>query len=294
MAKISAQQVKELRDRTGVGMMDAKKALVETEGDMDQAIDFLRAKGLANQAKKADRIAAEGLAAIHVDENTAALVEVNSETDFVAKNDQFKDLVTQIAEAVAKGQPADMDEAMTLQVNGQSLSDEIAEKTTVIGEKLSFRRFRVMNKSDDEVFGAYVHGGGSIAVLTRLSGDASEEVAKDVAMHVAAINPSYLNREAVPEEAIQHERGVQREKTLAEGKPDHIVDKIVDGRMDKFYSDICLLEQDFIKDGDKTVAEYVKAHQGNVEEYLRYEVGEGMEKRSDNFAEEVASQMKQS
>ncbi|MGF3066129.1 translation elongation factor Ts [Facklamia sp. P12945] len=291
MAKVTAKQVKELRDMTGVGMMDAKKALVEVDGDMDKAVDLLREKGLAKAAKKADRIAAEGLTASYIDGNTAALVEVNSETDFVSKNDKFITLVNDIVKAVAEGKPADMEAANALEVNGQTIAELITESTIVIGEKLSFRRFALLNKGDNDVFGEYSHQGGRIGVLTVVADSKDEDVAKDVAMHVAAINPKYLNREDVDAEVIEREKTVQRELTLNEGKPEKIVDKIVEGRMNKFYGEIVLNEQAFVKDGDQKVADYVGAKGGKVTEYVRFEVGEGIEKRKDNFAEEVAAQM---
>ncbi|MFN0602967.1 MULTISPECIES: translation elongation factor Ts [Facklamia] len=291
MANISAKQVKELRDITGVGMMDAKKALVEVDGDLDKAIDNLREKGLAKAAKKANRIAAEGLTASYVDGNVASLVEVNSETDFVASNEKFIKLVNDIAQAVAKAQPADLEAANEIQIDGKSIADQVIEATQVIGEKISFRRFAILTKSDNDVFGEYAHQGGRIGVLTVIADSKDEEVAKDVAMHVAAINPKYLNPEDVDAEEVERERTVQRELTLNEGKPENIVDKIVEGRMHKFYSEICLNEQAFVKDGDQTVAKYVASHGGKVAAYVRFEVGEGMEKRSENFAEEVAAQM---
>lgn len=291
MANVTAKQVKELRDMTGVGMMDAKKALVEVDGDMDKAVDLLREKGLAKAAKKADRIAAEGLTASHVNGNVAALVEVNSETDFVSKNEKFVKLVNDIAQIVAESQPADMDAANALEINGQTVADYITESTTVIGEKISFRRFALLTKTDADVFGEYAHQGGRIGVLTVVSDSDNEAVAKDVAMHVAAINPKYLNRDEVAHDEIEREKAVQRELTLNEGKPENIVDKIVEGRMNKFYGEICLNEQAFVKDSDKKVADYVASHGGKVTQYVRYEVGEGMEKRSDNFADEVAAQM---
>ncbi|MCR8968784.1 translation elongation factor Ts [Facklamia sp. 7083-14-GEN3] len=291
MANVTAKQVKELRDMTGVGMMDAKKALVEVDGDMDKAVDLLREKGLAKAAKKADRIAAEGLTASYIDGNTAALVEVNSETDFVSKNDKFVKLVNDIVKAVAEGKPADMEAANALEVNGKTIAELITESTIVIGEKLSFRRFALLNKGDNDVFGEYSHQGGRIGVLTVVSDSKDEEVAKDVAMHVAAINPKYLNREDVDAEVIEREKTVQRELTLNEGKPEKIVDKIVEGRMNKFYSEIVLNEQAFVKDGDQKVADYVGGKGGKVTDYVRFEVGEGIEKRKDNFAEEVAAQM---
>lgn len=292
MAEITAKLVKELRDMTGVGMMDAKKALVEVDGDIDKAVDVLREKGLAKAAKKADRIAAEGLTASYVNGNVAAIVEVNSETDFVSKNEKFVELVNTIVKSVAEGQPADMDAANALQINGQSIADLITESITVIGEKISFRRFAVLTKTDADVFGEYSHMGGRIGVLTTIANSQDATVAKDIAMHVAAVNPKYLNVEDVAAEEVERERSVQRELTLNEGKPENIVDKIVDGRMHKFYSEIVLNEQAFVKDGDKKVADFVASAGGKVTDFVRFEVGEGMEKRSDNFAEEVAAQMK--
>lgn len=291
MANVTAKQVKELRDMTGVGMMDAKKALVEVDGDMDKAVDLLREKGLARAAKKADRIAAEGLTSIHIDGNAAALVEVNSETDFVAKNEQFVNVVNTIAQAVASGQPADMDAANAIEVEGQKIADLVTDATNKIGEKISFRRFAVLTKGDNDVFGEYSHMGGKIGVLTVLTDTQDADVAKDVAMHVAAINPKYLSREDVDAAEIEREKAVQRELTLNEGKPENIVDKIVEGRMGKFFSEVVLNEQAFVKDGDQKVGDYVSSKGGKVAEFIRFEVGEGMEKRNENFADEVASQM---
>ncbi len=293
MAKISAKQVKELRDITGVGMMDAKKALVEVDGDMDQAVDFLRTKGLAKAAKKADRIAAEGLASTYVSGNTAAVVEINSETDFVAKNEQFQELVKTVVEAVANNKPADLEAAKQIEIDGKTIDTIITEATTVIGEKLDFRRFELLTKEDGDVFGEYVHAGGSIASIVKIKNSDNEEVARDVAMHIAAINPRYVNPEQVDQEVYDHEKQVQTEKSLAEGKPANIVEKMVEGRMHKFLAEISLTEQDFIKEPDLTVAKYVAQNGGGeVESFVRYQVGEGLEKRQDNFADEVAAQMK--
>ncbi|MGX7106657.1 translation elongation factor Ts [Hutsoniella sourekii] len=292
MAKISAKQVKELRDMTGVGMMDAKNALTEVDGDMDKAVDFLREKGLAKAAKKADRIAAEGLAATYVDGNTAAIIEVNSETDFVAKNAEFQNYVKVIAEAVAKNKPADMDEALALEVDGQSIADLVTEATNKIGEKISFRRFELLEKSDDDAFGEYLHNGGLIAALTLVEGTTDSDLARDIAMHVAAINPRYVNRDEVPEDVYNKEEEIQKEIALNEGKPENIVEKMIKGRMNKFLSEISLTEQPFIKDGDQTVGQYAASKNGTVTKFVRYQVGEGMEKREEDFAAEVASQMK--
>lgn len=291
MAKISAKQVKELRDMTGVGMMDAKNALVEAEGDMDKAIDLLREKGLAKASKKADRIAAEGLSAMAVDGNVAAVVEVNSETDFVAKNEQFINLVNKIAEAVVKAQPKDLDEALAIEIDGQTISELITEATTKIGEKISFRRFELLSKTDDDTFGLYSHNNGQISVITLVEGLANEDVARDVSMHVAAMQPRYTTPDEVPADVVEHEKGIQTEIALNEGKPANIVEKMIGGRMKKFLAEISLTEQPFVKDGDITVGQYVANHGGKVAKFVRYTVGEGMEKRSDDFAAEVASQM---
>ena len=291
MANITAKLVKELRDMTGVGMMDAKKALVEVEGDIDKAVDFLREKGLAKAAKKADRIAAEGVTATYVDGNTAALIELNSETDFVAKNDKFQALVATVVKAIAQAKPATMEEALAVKVGDKTIEELILEGTTVIGEKLSLRRFEVLTKADGDAFGEYLHMGGRIGVLTVIEGSDDSVAAKDVAMHVAAINPRYVSREDVSEEDYKHEEKIQTEIALNEGKPANIVEKMIKGRLNKFLAEISLTEQAFVKNPDQTVAEFVASKGGKVKTFVRYEVGEGMEKRQDNFADEVAAQM---
>ena len=291
MANITAKLVKELRDMTGVGMMDAKKALVEVEGDIDKAADFLREKGLAKAAKKADRIAAEGVTATYVDGNTAALIELNSETDFVAKNDKFQALVATVVKAIAQAKPATMEEALAVKVGDKTIEELILEGTTVIGEKLSLRRFEVLSKADGDAFGEYLHMGGRIGVLTVIEGSDDSVAAKDVAMHVAAINPRYVSREDVSEEDYKNEEKNQTEIALNEGKPANIVEKMIKGRMNKYLAEISLTEQAFVKNPDQTVAEFVASKGGKVKTFVRYEVGEGMEKRQDNFADEVAAQM---
>lgn len=291
MANITAKLVKELRDMTGVGMMDAKKALVEVEGDIDKAVDFLREKGLAKAAKKSDRIAAEGVTATYVDGNTAALIELNSETDFVAKNDKFQALVATVVKAIAQAKPATMEEALAVKVGDKTIEELILEGTTVIGEKLSLRRFEVLSKADGDAFGEYLHMGGRIGVLTVIEGSDDSVAAKDVAMHVAAINPRYVSREDVSEEDYKHEEKIQTEIALNEGKPANIVEKMIKGRMNKYLAEISLTEQAFVKNPDQTVAEFVASKGGKVKTFVRYEVGEGMEKRQDNFADEVAAQM---
>ena len=291
MANITAKLVKELRDMTGVGMMDAKKALVEVEGDIDKAVDFLREKGLAKAAKKADRIAAEGVTATYVDGNTAALIELNSETDFVAKNDKFQALVATVVKAIAEAKPATMEEALAVKVGDKTIEELILEGTTVIGENLSLRRFEVLSKADGDALGEYLHMGGRIGVLTVIEGSDDSVAAKDVAMHVAAINPRYVSREDVSEEDYKHEEKIQTEIALNEGKPANIVEKMIKGRMNKYLAEISLTEQAFVKNPDQTVAEFVASKGGKVKTFVRYEVGEGMEKRQDNFADEVAAQM---
>ncbi|BBW96660.1 translation elongation factor Ts [Geobacillus icigianus] len=290
---ITAQMVKELREKTGAGMMDCKKALTETNGDMEKAIDWLREKGIAKAAKKADRIAAEGVAYIAVEGNTAVILEVNSETDFVAKNEEFQALVKTLAAHLLKQKPASLDEALGQTMdNGSTVQDYINEAIAKIGEKITLRRFAVVNKADGETFGAYLHMGGRIGVLTLLAGSASEDVAKDVAMHIAALHPKYVSRDEVPQEEVAHEREVLKQQALNEGKPEKIVEKMVEGRLNKFYEDVCLLEQAFVKNPDVTVRQYVESNGAAVKQFIRYEVGEGLEKRQDNFAEEVMSQVR--
>ncbi|MBM6602797.1 translation elongation factor Ts [Pediococcus acidilactici] len=292
MASISAKQVKELRDKIGVGMMDAKKALVASDGDMDKAVDFLREKGIAKAAKKSDRVAAEGLADVEMHDNTAAIVEVNSETDFVASNDRFIDLVKEIASQVALEKPASVEDALKLKSPKGTLNDEIIEATQVIGEKISLRRFATLEKSENEHFGAYLHMGGKIAALVLLEG-ADEETAKDVAMHVAAINPKYVNRDEVPSDVLDHEREVLTKEAEGEGKPANIIEKMVEGRLNKFLAEVSLDDQEFVKDPDQTVAKYVASKGGKVKSFIRYEVGEGIEKQTVDFAEEVRKEMGQ-
>lgn len=291
MATIKAAQVKELRDKIGVGMMDAKKALVETDGDMDAAIDLLREKGVAKAEKKANRIAAEGLSDIVTIDNRSAIVEINSETDFVAKNEQFITLVKNIATAMATENPSSMEEALEAEIDGVSVGEAVTNATSTIGEKITFRRFAVMEAGSDEIVGNYVHMGGRIAVLVKLAGG-DEEVARNIAMHVAAINPQYLDREQVPQVVREHEVSVLTEQAKNEGKPDHIVEKMVEGRVNKWLAEISLVDQSYVKDGDITVGEYAKNHGAQILEFVRFEVGEGLEKRNDDFAEEVRSQMK--
>ena len=287
---ISASLVKELRESTGAGMLDCKKALEATNGDIDAAVDWLREKGISKAAKKADRIAAEGIAAIVCEGNVAAIVEVNSETDFVAKNEEFTSMVDEIAAAIIKNDAESVEDVLKLESSVGTIEDLIIAKTSKIGEKLSFRRFKKVVKEDNDNFGAYIHMGGKIAVLTVVK-DANEEVAKNVSMHAAAMRPLYVTKDAVPAEVVEKEKEVQKEIAMNEGKPAEIAEKMVMGRIQKFFKEICLEEQAFVMDGDISVATYVKNNGGSIKDMIRYEVGEGMEKKEENFAEEVAKQM---
>ncbi|MDV0430081.1 translation elongation factor Ts [Lactiplantibacillus sp. DA1] len=291
MAKISAAQVKELRDKTGVGMMDAKKALVETEGDMEKAVDVLREKGVAKAEKKSGRVAAEGIAAVAIKDNKAAIVEINCETDSVASTDKFKDLVAEVADKIAEEEPASVDDALALKTTNGTVKDDVIETTQVTGEKISLRRFQVVEKGADQNFGSYIHNGGQIAALVVLDG-ADGATAKDVAMHVAAINPEYVNREQVPADRLAHEKDVLVKEALNEGKPEKIVEKMVEGRLNKWLSEISLDDQEFVKDSDQTVAHFVESKGGKVNSFIRFEVGEGIEKKADNFIDEVMNQIK--
>lgn len=291
---ITAKMVKELREKTGAGMMDCKKALQETEGDLNKAIDYLREKGIASAAKKADRIAAEGATFIEIDNNTAVLLEVNCETDFVIKNDQFKQLLSNLGRHLVSEKPADVEEALQQNLNGgsETVEKHINSFIATIGEKISLRRFVLLNKTDNDAFGAYLHMGGRIGALTLLEGTTDAEAAKDISMHVAAVNPRYISRDEVSEEEVNREREVLKTQALNEGKPEKIVEKMVEGRLSKFFAEICLLEQDFVKDPDLTVKKFVEEKNATVKHFERFEVGEGMEKREENFADEVMSQIK--
>uniref|UniRef100_UPI003FF0DBBF translation elongation factor Ts n=1 Tax=Candidatus Ventrenecus sp. TaxID=3085654 RepID=UPI003FF0DBBF len=288
---VTAEMVKNLREKTGAGMMDCKKALAETNGDMAAAEDYLREKGIAKANKKESRIAAEGLANIFVDGNKAVILEVNSETDFVSKNEEFTDMIKEIGMALLKSNAKTLEEAMEVNTENGTIKDLIVAKTAKIGEKLSLRRFQILTLEDGEVFGSYIHMGGKIASLVVLKG-ANEEVAKDVAMQQAAMRPSYVFISDVPEDVVNHEKEVQKELAMGEGKPAEIAEKMVEGRMHKFYKEICLVEQAFIKDGGLSVNQYIKNNGGELKTAIRYEVGEGMEKRNDDFASEVMNQVK--
>lgn len=299
----TAKDVKELRERTGCGMMDCKKALTETDGDMDKAIEILREKGLAAAAKKAGRIAAEGLVVSVVDKakRVGVVLEVNAETDFVAKNDQFVEFVNNVAKTIIENNPANVEEleALTMVGSDRTVAEELRDKILTIGENMKIRRFERVE--GDLV--SYVHGGGRIGVMVKFDTDVAdkegfEEYAKDVAMQIAAAVPQYLNKEDVPADVVEKEKEILTVQAMNEGKPKEIAEKMVMGRIAKFYKEVCLAEQAFIKDGDVTVAKYTenKAKElgGKISmvSFIRFEKGEGLEKREDNFADEVASMMK--
>ena len=289
----TVSDVKELREKTGAGMMDCKKALEACEGSMDKAVDWLREKGIAKAAKKESRIAAEGLCKIKVEGNTAVMVEVNSETDFVAKNAEFTGFVDYLLDEILKNDVKTNEDVLAIKDGEETISDKLVALTAKIGEKLSFRRFEKVTKADDETFGTYIHLGGKIGTIIVVKG-ANEEVAKDVAMQAAAMSPVALTREGVPAEMVEHEREVVTEqvKNEAAGKPENIIEKMVNGRIDKFYKEIVLEEQAFIKENKLTVSKYVSDNGGEIKSMVRFAVGEGIEKREENFADEVMSQIK--
>ena len=287
---ITAAMVKELREKTSAGMMDCKKALVETNGDMSAAIDWLRERGISKAAKKSDRVAAEGLCSVAIDGNTAVIFELNSETDFVAKNEQFLTLLDKLGKILVANKPASVEAALEIAVDGVTVNEMLIEATSTIGEKITLRRLTVVEKADNEFFGSYLHMGGRIAALTVVEG--KEEVAKDAAMHAAAINPQYLTQSEVPAEVVTKEREILTQEALNEGKPANIVEKMVEGRIRKFLADVCMLEQPFVKDGDLTVAKWAANNGSTIKLFFRLEVGEGIEKVVTNFAEEVMSQVR--
>ena len=287
---ITANMVKELREATGAGMLDCKKALTETNGNMEEAITWLREKGISKAAKKQTRIAAEGLAKAKVEGNKAVIVEVNSETDFVAKNPEFTGLVDLIATAILSSNVKTVEEVMKLEVEGNTIENIIIDKTATIGEKLSFRRFELVEKEDNQVFGTYSHMGGKIVTLAVLEGT-DEGVAKDVAMQIAAMRPLYLDKDSVPTERVEKEREILTEQAENEGLDANKLPMIVNGRLNKFYEEVCLLDQGFVKENKMKVSKYVESKNMKELSFVRYEVGEGMEKREENFADEVAKQM---
>ena len=289
MAKIDAKMVKELRERTGAGMMDCKKALTETDGDMDKAIDYLREKGIAKAEKKAGRIASEGVVAAYVadDAKVASLVEINCETDFAASNEQFRELSAKVAKHIAETNPADLDALNASTLDGKDVASLITEATATIGEKISLRRFARYEGAGRVA--TYIHMGGKIGVLVDLSGGTAE-IGKDVAMHIAASAPTAIDRSGVKVEDLEHEKEVLRAQALEEGKPEKIIEKMVEGRINKFYEEVCLLEQKFVKDPEKKIADVLGSVE--VKAFTRYQLGEGIEKKQEDFAAEVAAQMK--
>lgn len=287
---MNASLIRELRDISGAGMMDCKKALEENDNDIKKATEWLREKGIAKAAKKAGRIAAEGLSTIKIDGNKAVILEINCETDFVAKNEKFQKFMDDVATTILSSNAKTNEEALALSYDQGTLNDYVTSMTATIGEKISFRRFTLLEKNDDEYFGSYIHMGGKISVLTLLKG-ASEEVAKDVSMHAAAMRPEYVTKEQVPADQVENEKKILTEQAMAEGKPANIAEKMVIGRINKYYKEICLEEQDFVKDNSVTVGKFVSNNGGKIIDVIRYEVGEGLEKRQENFAEEVAAQM---
>ena len=289
MATVTAAMVKELRERTGAGMMDCKKALAETNGDMSKAADYLREKGIAKAAKKSGRIAAEGAVAAYVsaDGKIGALVEVNCETDFTANNNSFRELVKTVTETVAKAAPANLDALNDVKVGGKKVGDLVTEATATIGEKISVRRF-VRCETEGKLT-SYIHMGGKIGVLVEMTGG-SDELGKDVAMQIAAANPSAVDRAGVDASELEHEKEILRKQAIEEGKPEKIVERMVEGRIKKFYKEVCLVEQEFVKDNEKTVQDILGGEK--VLNFARYQLGEGIEKKQSDFAAEVAAQLK--
>ena len=289
MAQITAAIVKELRERTGAGMMDCKKALVATEGDMEKAIDFLREKGLSQAAKKAGRIAAEGAVVAYVTEDgkVGVIAEVNCETDFVGKNENFQALAKSIAALIAKTNPADVDTLLASELDGKAVKDVVTEAIAKIGENISVRRFVRFESVEGQVY-SYIHGGGKIGVLVDMKGG-DAELGKDIAMQVAAANPQFLNRNEVPASELEHEKDILTEQARNEGKPENIIAKMVIGRINKYYKEVCLVDQEFIRDGDLTVSKLLKSKNADVVRFARFQLGEGIEKKQENFADEVAA-----
>ena len=291
---VTAAQVKELRDKTGAGMLDCKNALTASDGDIEKAIDWLREKGIAKSIKKASRIAAEGLAKIVIDGNKACMVEVNTETDFVTKNAQFLALLDTAAKAILAAAPADNEAALALEVNGATLNDEFINATATIGEKIVLRRFAVVEKADDELFGDYTHMGGAKTALVVLKGG-NEELAHFMAMQVASMSPTYVSSADMPADVVEHERKVQTEIVRNDekfaGKPENVINGAIEGKVSKSLKEMYLVDQEYFMDTAKKVSAVLKENGAEVKCFVRYTVGEGIEKREENFAEEVAKQM---
>ena len=291
--KITASMVKDLRTKTGAGMMDCKKALVEAEGDMEKAVDILREKGLSKAAKKASRVAAEGavVSAISADGKTGTIVEVNCETDFVGGNDAFRALASSIAQQILDTNPPDVEALLATEMNGKTVKDTVTEAVAKIGENISIRRFVRYESQEGQVY-SYIHGGGKIGVLVELKGG-DAELGKDIAMQIAAANPSYLDRTQVPQAEVDHEKEVLAVEARNEGKPEKIIEKMVMGRINKFYKEVCLVDQEFIKDGDLTISKLLKSKKAEAVRFARFQLGEGIEKKQDDLAAEVAKQLNQ-
>ena len=293
---ITAAQVKELRELTGAGMMDCKKALTECDGDTKKAIDWLREKGIAKAAKKEGRIAAEGLAKILIEGNKAVVLEVNSETDFVAKNDRFLALLDEAAKTIFNSNAKTVEEALALPTAEGTLNDSFIGAVAVIGEKITLRRFEIVEKSDDELFGSYTHQGGRIVAVTVVKGTADAQVAKNMAMQVASMNPTYVSRDEMPQEVVAHEREVQEgimanDPSLA-NKPEKVKAGIIEGRVSKSLQDMCLVDQEYFLDSNLKCGQYLKENNAEVVKFVKYIVGEGIEKKQDDFAAEVAAMAK--
>ena len=293
---ITAAQVKELRELTGAGMMDCKKALTECEGDTKKSIDWLREKGIAKAAKKEGRIAAEGLAKILIEGNKAVVLEVNSETDFVAKNDRFLALLDEAAKTIFNSNAKTVEEALALPTAEGTLNDSFIGAVAVIGEKITLRRFEIVEKSDDELFGSYTHQGGRIVAVTVVKGTADAQVAKNMAMQVASMNPTYVSRNEMPQDVVAHEREVQEgimanDPSLA-NKPEKVKAGIIEGRVSKSLQDMCLVDQEYFLDSSLKCGQYLKENNAEVVKFVKYIVGEGIEKKQDDFAAEVAAMAK--
>lgn len=286
----TAQDVKNLREKTGAGMLDCKKALDETKGNIEEAINWLREKGISKALKKAERIAAEGLSEAVSNDTNAVIIEVNCETDFVARNEEFKTLINTIANAILNNEVKTMEDANKLVVDNETIEEKIVAFTAKIGEKISFRRFEKLAKTESQEFGIYSHMGGKITSVVVIEGN-NHEVAKDIAMHVAAMNPSYLVSSDIPEDVLNKEREIIKEQSMNEGKPAEIAEKMVEGRIRKFFKEVCLVEQEFIKDPSLSVGNYAKNNNCSIVKMVRYEVGEGIEKRNDDFETEVMNQI---
>ena len=293
---ITAAQVKELRELTGAGMMDCKKALTECEGDIKKAIDWLREKGIAKAAKKEGRIAAEGLAKILIEGNKAVVLEVNSETDFVAKNDRFLALLDEAAKTIFNSNVKTVEEALALPTAEGTLNDSFIAAVAIIGEKITLRRFEIVEKNDDELFGSYTHQGGRIVAVTVVKGTADAQVAKNMAMQVASMNPTYVSRNEMPQDVVAHEREVQEgimanDASLA-NKPEKVKAGIIEGRVSKSLQDMCLVDQEYFLDSNLKCGQYLKENNAEVVKFVKYIVGEGIEKKQDDFAAEVAAMAK--